>query len=106
MPARTPVTIAATPRTVAQRSVLAPQPMLQAYGPLTHADVGILWRRGPLLHDVGRLQRSCRGAATRDPGHADRRREGGRDDRERPLDVPASGLEAPTGAERGRTRQV
>src|SRR5437588_3796373 len=61
---------------------------------------------GPLLHDVGRLQRSCRGAATRDPGHADRRREGGRDDRERPLDVSAPGLEAPTSAQRGRTRQL
>ncbi len=31
------------------------------------------------------------GAPSRDPGHADRRLEGGRGDHERPLDVPASG---------------
>jgi len=37
------------------------------------------------------LQRDWRGAASRHPGHADRRREGGRDDGQRPLDVPASG---------------
>ena len=43
-----------------------------------------------------------RGAPSRDPRHADRRREGSRGDRDRPLAVPAAGLEAPAGAQRGR----
>src|SRR4029077_13932649 len=73
---------------------------------LTYSDIGIYCNRGPLFHHVGCLQRSCRGAPSRNPGHADRRREGGGGDRERPLDVPASGFEAPPGAQRGRTRQV
>src|SRR5438093_1913929 len=62
--------------------------------------------RGPLFHDIGCLQCNWRGAPSRDPGHADRRREGGRGDRERPLAVPASGLKTPTGAQRGGTRQL
>src|SRR5258707_7066429 len=62
--------------------------------------------RGPILHDVGCLQRNCRGAPSRDPGRADGRREGGRGDRGRPLDVPAPGFETPAGAQRGGTRQV
>ncbi len=45
-------------------------------------------------------------APSRSPGHADHRREGGRGDRERPLDVPAPGFKAPTGAQGGGTRQV
>src|SRR5580693_5942827 len=73
---------------------------------LTHADIGIWLRRGPLFDDVGCLQRHWRCAPPRDPGRADRRREDGRDDRGRPVDVPASGLEAPAGAQRGRTRPV
>src|SRR5207244_10099764 len=40
------------------------------------------------------------------PRRADRRREGGRGDRDRALDVPAPGLKAPPGAQRGRTRQL
>src|SRR5262249_28763429 len=42
----------------------------------------------------------------RHPGHAERRREGGRDDRQRPVDVAASGLEAPTHPQRGGTRPL
>src|ERR671936_281182 len=61
---------------------------------------------GPLFHHVGRLQRDWRCAPSRNPGCAERRREGGRGDRDRPLHVPAPGLKAPTGAQRGRTRQV
>src|SRR5437588_5104880 len=72
---------------------------------LTYAAIGIYWSRGPLFDDVGCLQRDRRGAPPRDPGHADSRREGGRGDRDRPLSVPAPGLKAPTGAQRGRTRQ-
>src|SRR4029453_13116167 len=68
--------------------------------------MGIYFGHGPLVHDDGCFQRSCRGTAPRDPGHADRRREGGRGDRGRPLDVPASGLETPTRAQRGRARQL
>src|SRR5262249_15828731 len=41
-----------------------------------------------------------------DPGRAAHRREGCRGDRGRPLDVAAPGLEASTGAQRGRARQV
>src|SRR5580658_2579037 len=67
-------------------------------GALTYADIGIYWHRGPLFHDVGCLQRDCRGAPSRDSGRADDRREGGRDDRERPLDVSAPGFKTPTGA--------
>src|SRR5262245_57051464 len=73
---------------------------------LTHADIGIYYSRGPRVHDVGCLQCNCRGAPSRDPGRADRRREGGRGDRGRPLAVSASGLEAPPGAQRGGTRPV
>src|SRR5262249_53768123 len=73
---------------------------------LTYADIGIYLLGGPLLHDVGRLQRDWRCAPPRHLGHTDRRREGGRDDRDRPLAVPAPGLETPTGAQRGRTRQL
>src|SRR4029453_18255318 len=68
--------------------------------------MGIYFGHGPLVHDDGCFQRSCRGTAPRDPRHADRRREGGRSDRGRPLDVPASGLETPTRAQRGRARQL
>jgi hypothetical protein len=48
----------------------------------------------------------ARGAPSRSPGHADHRREGGRGDPERPLDVPASGFKTLTGAQGGGTRQV
>ena len=66
---------------------------------LTHVDEGIYWTGGQSLHDVGCLQCSCRGAPSRNPGRADRRREGGRGDRDRPVDVSALGFEAPTGAQ-------
>src|SRR6266513_2748761 len=61
---------------------------------------------GPLFHDVGRLQRDRRCAPSRNPRCADRRREGGWGDRDRTPDVPASGLKASTGAQRGRPRRL
>src|SRR6516164_11087299 len=73
---------------------------------LTHAHNGIYWRGGPRIHDVGRLQRHRGRTPPRDPGHADRRREVSRGDRGRPVDVAASGLEAPPGPQRSGTRPV
>src|SRR5581483_9648871 len=68
-----------------------------------------LWEyvvRAPLGRNGRRLQRDRRAASPRDPRHAARRGEGGRDDRDRPLAVPAPGLEAPAGAQRGGARAV
>src|SRR5579859_758467 len=59
---------------------------------------------GPILHDVRRLQRHRRGGPPRHPGRADGRREGGRGDRRRTLDLPAWGLQAPAGAQPGGAR--
>src|ERR1019366_8296771 len=73
---------------------------------LKYVDNGIYIGTIPLFDDIGCLQRNCRGAPARDSGRADHRREGTRGDRERSLDVPASGFKTPTGAERRRPRQV
>src|SRR5919198_4052040 len=88
-------------RRLRRESWRASRPSILAQArPLTYSDIRIYWSRGPLFRDVGCLQCSCRGAPSGNPGRADRRREGRRDDRGRPFDVPAPGLEAPTRAQR------
>jgi MFS family permease len=54
---------------------------------------------GQIPHNVGCLQCGGRGPPPRNPGRAARRREGGRGDRQRPLDVPAPGLKTSAGAQ-------